>query len=412
MSKTEHFANKIGVVFYSALVVVLTGCTSYQEQPRSRGDYYEASPQVDSSYYVGIRSENDFYEPLSLYGRWEVVGSYGRCWIPGRVDRDWRPYSNGYWQHTDAGWYWASDEPWGWATYHYGRWDLDPQFGWYWVPQTRWAPAWVSWHHGGGYVGWAPLSPSGRVDVRILSPRAFVFVEERRFLEPIRPTTVVVNTTTIINKTVINKGPPAAAIEKVTGHKIQPVQVRELRHKEEAPVAGQQRIVAPASEKKDKQVQPAVRREVKTPEADRPREKKATPARAPRQAEPPAVTAPVPEAPPTKKAAPSRDQQPPARPQARPNEEERVRKEAKPEPQREARPQVEQRNQHEAQPPAERSSRPEAKPETKRAGKPEAVQPSKREAKPPGKPDSEQLDHEQDNLDKDSGTKGKGHRSP
>ena len=72
--------------------------------------------------------------------------------------------------------------------------------------------------------------------MKVISPRAFVFVEERRFLEPIRPKTVVVNNTTIINKTVINEGPRTEVIEKVTGHKIQPVQVRELRHKEEAAV--------------------------------------------------------------------------------------------------------------------------------------------------------------------------------
>ncbi len=80
---------------------------------------------------------------------------------PGRSGSGWSPYCNGSWQQTDAGWYWASDEPWGWATYHYGRWDLDPQFGWYWVPQTQWAPAWVSWREGGGYIGWCPLGPTG-----------------------------------------------------------------------------------------------------------------------------------------------------------------------------------------------------------------------------------------------------------
>jgi hypothetical protein len=154
-----------------------------------------------------IRTESDFYEPLNPYGRWEVVGSHGRCWIPGQVDPDWRPYSHGNWERTDAGWYWASDEPWAWATYQYGRWDLSPQFGWYWVPQTQWAPAWVSWHEGGGYVGWAPLQPSARilaggsvtVNVALIAPRAFVFVEPRRFLQPIRPATVVVNSTTIVN---------------------------------------------------------------------------------------------------------------------------------------------------------------------------------------------------------------------
>jgi len=224
---------------------------------------------------VEIRSESDFYEPLTPYGRWEVVGAYGRCWIPSRVDPEWRPYSHGNWQRTDAGWYWASDEPWAWATYHYGRWDLSPEFGWYWVPQTQWAPAWVSWHEGGGYVGWAALQPSVRLSVEgsvalnvaLIAPRAFVFVEPRHFLEPVRPTTVVVNNTTIINNTVnitnvkvvnntvINEGPRTQVIEQASGQKLQAVPVRQLRLKQEAPVVAQQRMAMPLREKKDATVQ-------------------------------------------------------------------------------------------------------------------------------------------------------------
>ena len=222
---------------------------------------------VDVSLGVEIRSENDFYEPLTPYGRWEVVGGHGRCWIPSRVSEDWRPYSNGHWERTEAGWYWASDEPWAWATYHYGRWDVSADLGWFWVPQTRWAPAWVSWHHGGGYLGWAPLQPSVRfaperpveVDVRLIPPRAFVFVEEKRFLEPVRPTTVVVNNTTIINKTVnitnikvvnntvINEGPRTQVIEQVSGRTVQAVPVHELRRREEAAVVAAKRVVPPTS---------------------------------------------------------------------------------------------------------------------------------------------------------------------
>jgi hypothetical protein len=253
---------------------------------------------------VEIRVESDFYEPLTPHGEWVVVGSHGRCWRPARVDRDWRPYCNGYWQRTEAGWYWVSDEPWSWATYHYGRWDFDDQYGWYWVPQTQWAPAWVSWHEGGGYVGWAPLQPSVSISVRgyvgfnqaRLSPRAFVFVEQRRFLEPVRPTTVVVNNTTIINKTtiisntkvvnntVINEGPATTIIEKASGRKVEAVTARELRHKHEEPVVSKQRTAKSPAENK-----------VQTPpvnEADS-REKKAGAASAPQVAAPAPAPAPV-----------------------------------------------------------------------------------------------------------------------
>src|SRR6185436_3754691 len=238
-------------------------CVGYVDQPRSRAEYYPQPPpprevyvappsvQVEASVGavgVAIRAESDFYEPLTPYGRWEVVGSHGRCWIPARVERDWRPYSNGYWQRTDAGWYWASDEPWGWATYHYGRWDFHGQFGWIWVPQTQWAPAWVAWREGAGYVGWAPLRPSVTIGVSVgavnyepaFASRAFVFVEHRRMLEPVRPKTVVVNNTTIINqtvnitnvkvvnKTVINEGPRPEVIERESGRKVQSVAAREF----------------------------------------------------------------------------------------------------------------------------------------------------------------------------------------
>lgn len=215
-----------------------------------------------------LRITSDFYEPLAPEGQWVTVGSYGRCWRPGGVATDWRPYCNGSWQETDAGWYWESDEPWAWATYHYGRWDYTDQYGWYWVPQTQWAPAWVSWQEGGGYVGWAPLQPSVSISVNgfvgfdesRISPRAFVFVKQGQFLNPIRPSIVVVNNTTVINKTktvtntrivnnkIIHEGPATAAIEKASGRKVQMVQVQQLRQQAEAPVAAKQRTSKAATE--------------------------------------------------------------------------------------------------------------------------------------------------------------------
>src|ERR1017187_6971434 len=245
MNGTNRLGRKIGFGLCTALLGALTGYTTYGQPSVSVGVTVPL-PSVES------RVESDFYEPLTPYGRWEVVGLYGRCWIPGRVEADWRPYSEGYWQRTDDGWYWVSDEPWAWATYHYGRWNLSAQFGWHWVPPPQWAPAWVSWHSGGGYIGWAPLYPS---DVRIISPQAYVFVEERHFMEPVSRSTVVVNNTTIINQTVINEAPATAAIEKASGRKVQAVAVQELRHKEEAPVVARQRTPTATSEKT---VQPPV----------------------------------------------------------------------------------------------------------------------------------------------------------
>src|SRR5262245_55487593 len=137
MKTTRNEARTILLVAIASLAG-LTACTTYVDR---RPDVVYAPPPPaqpappppvyvqPATVEVVIRDDRDFYEPLSPYGHWEYVGSYGRCWVPARVEPNWRPYSNGHWERTDAGWYWVSDEPWGWATYHYGRWDFDPRVG-------------------------------------------------------------------------------------------------------------------------------------------------------------------------------------------------------------------------------------------------------------------------------------------
>jgi hypothetical protein len=180
------------------------------------------------------------------------AGRFGHCWRPAGIAVEWRPYCYGSWVWTDCGWYWASDEPWAWACYHYGWWTLDPTFGWIWVPGIEWAPAWVSWRVGSGYCGWAPLPPHGV----ILAPAAFVFVEERRFREPVRPSAVIVNNTKVFNDTqvisnpkhetrnvanagpqrvVVNEGPRVEAIQKATGQKLAQVSVSDAARQTPTP---------------------------------------------------------------------------------------------------------------------------------------------------------------------------------
>ncbi len=260
---------RIEWVLCGTLAVALSGCTTYVEHRPARTVYVPPPPAapppvvvapVESSVVV-IQAESDFYEPLAPHGEWVVVESYGRCWRPTRVEVGWRPYADGYWRRTDAGWYWVSAEPWGWATYHYGRWDWSVEFGWIWVPHTQWAPAWVSWRQGAGYVGWAPLPPAAGIRARgivevhetAIAPRAFVFVSEQRLLDPVRPTTVIVNNTTLINqtvnitqiqvvnKTVINEGPRPEIIERKSGRRIDTIPVRELRGREETAIATRRR---------------------------------------------------------------------------------------------------------------------------------------------------------------------------
>lgn len=151
-----------------------------------------------------IATVSDFYEPLGAVGHWVEMAPYGWCWYPARVDSDWRPYANGHWLWSDDGWYWVSEEPWAWACYHYGRWVWNPDYGWLWVPATEWAPAWVTWREGGGYVGWAPLPPETivYVDHVVVVPELFVFVQVNNFCRPIRPSCVIVNRD-ICHKTVV-----------------------------------------------------------------------------------------------------------------------------------------------------------------------------------------------------------------
>ena len=81
MNGTKRWSEKVGFVLCVAFFGMLTGATTYA---------------AEVSVGVAIHTESDFYEPLGAYGRWEAIGSYGRCWIPSGVDTDWSPYSNGY----------------------------------------------------------------------------------------------------------------------------------------------------------------------------------------------------------------------------------------------------------------------------------------------------------------------------
>lgn len=217
----------------------LTGCEVYVQPVGPRVVYAPPPPPAPAERpVIVVQANSDFYDPLTAYGRWVTAGPYGLCWCPNEVEAGWRPYCVGHWESTDAGWYWVSDEPWGWATYHYGRWGYDPNYGWLWVPGTQWAPAWVVWREGGGYCGWAPLGVSVGVEI---APAAFVFVGEGHFLDPVRPTTVVIDVT-LVSKTVsiIKTGPRTEVIERATGRQIHTVSAKQLRHNQETATAAKQ----------------------------------------------------------------------------------------------------------------------------------------------------------------------------
>ncbi|MCJ7682165.1 MAG: FecR domain-containing protein, partial [Candidatus Aminicenantes bacterium] len=142
---------------------------SFADWSRSRDSF-----QNQNVYRSYLPAELDEYESeLAYYGRWVNENPYGYVWVPNVHNSSWQPYQYGRWVwYPIIGWTWVSSEPWGWCVSHYGRWHWRGGLGWYWIPQNQWRPAWVNWHHGADYIGWAPLSYWNRPGV-ILNNRYY-----------------------------------------------------------------------------------------------------------------------------------------------------------------------------------------------------------------------------------------------
>ncbi|MDP9080047.1 MAG: hypothetical protein M3O71_21690 [Bacteroidota bacterium] len=185
-------------------------------------------------------SDQQFYDDLDPDGTWVSDPQYGNVWIPNAED-GFRPYATrGHWVVTEYGNTWVSDYRWGWATFHYGRWRYDDYYGWEWIPGHEWAPAWVSWRHGGGYYGWAPLQPGISISISIgggyhvpdnywvCAPQAYInrpniynyYAPPTRAVTIIRNTTVI-NNTYVYNNTTYVTGPRREEIQRVTRRNVQ-----------------------------------------------------------------------------------------------------------------------------------------------------------------------------------------------
>jgi hypothetical protein len=254
----------------SLFLLGLGGCTVYVAP---RPEYYREEPPPPPRVEVETPSEvvvaPEPYQPppaevvtvyhnnLDPYGHWVDVAPYGPCWVPNDAPPGWAPYTVGHWVYSDLGWTWVSEDveaSWGPVVYHYGSWYDAPGVGWCWIPGVTWAPAWVAWREGGGYMCWAPLPPQcvfgGGINVVLVDryvPRERYFAVDERYADsPNIRERIVVNNVTIINRTTNitnitivngrarNRGVSPANVERYTGHPVERVALTRATSPEEA----------------------------------------------------------------------------------------------------------------------------------------------------------------------------------
>ncbi len=223
------------------IIVFVSSCVIYLPPP---DNYPPPTSETYSEYSLDY-----FYDYLAEYGYWLYQPPYGYVWIPEVNLVRWRPYSYGYWVWTDFGWTWISRFDWGWATFHYGRWGWSPDIGWFWVPGDIWAPAWVVWRYSRYYIGWAPLPPSVRFDLRIgltslpssLPAEYWIFVDNNYFLNsrlhryilPVERNLTLVRKTSlrarleVRNQVVHNRGLDKYIVEQDTQKKVRKYELTE-----------------------------------------------------------------------------------------------------------------------------------------------------------------------------------------
>ena len=240
MKKGLH---RIGIVL--ALSALGLACSGPTLQPVLYEPGAVITPRPDASADL-------FFDELSPYGDWVWVSGPGWVWYPYNVEVDWRPYQYGNWAYSDYGWTWVSDEDWGWAVYHYGRWHYEASYGWVWVPGAEWGPAWVVWHEGNGWTGWAPipwqvswhtsvgLSWGGINLYASLDPTWWSFSRTRhlansglrKHIAPAARNVTLIKMTknvthyTIVNNRIVNQSVNIHIVEKARGKPVHRVRVR------------------------------------------------------------------------------------------------------------------------------------------------------------------------------------------
>ena len=190
----------------------------------------------------------DWQAELSAHGRWSTSTHYGRVWQPTVSTTGWNPYHDGHWVTTDLGLTWVSHYTWGAIAYHYGTWAMEPGRGWVWIPGDVWAPSWVVFRTGGGYIGWAPVAPDfvigGAVDGWADADAVFVFVPGGQFFAPrirtcalpasrtaslVTRTKLVEKSLRLENRVVVNRGPSLEELKRATGRPVSVVRLESVK---------------------------------------------------------------------------------------------------------------------------------------------------------------------------------------
>lgn len=180
---------------------------------------------------------------------WKPAPNLAVTVVAGEPEPPYVPYTNGQWVNTDAGWYFKAATPYEEVSHHYGRWVYSPALGWLWVPGRVWSPAWVDWRENDDYIAWTPIPPSVYIinNVIIVPPIAverYVIVQNRYFCEPgvykymykENKNKIMIKEwrridgVTVMNKTVINKGPDIKVIEKVSGKHFESYKVNKVKN--------------------------------------------------------------------------------------------------------------------------------------------------------------------------------------
>ncbi|MBJ6763755.1 hypothetical protein JGU66_23535 [Myxococcaceae bacterium JPH2] len=204
------------------VTVAAVGCTGPQEE-------LDFGPQT-SVQSTGLgQSVATFRDVLGDAGQWVNLPSVGWVWQPDPavVGTDFVPYvTGGQWMESDRGWVFQTQWDWGWAPFHYGRWFVQPGRGWVWWPDEEWAPAWVDWRWGDGFVGWEPVPPPGLTIAPfwsfvsladLVQPNLFLFVVPRARVVELLPRTAPVGERVHGFRGAWTRGPSPRDVEQATG---------------------------------------------------------------------------------------------------------------------------------------------------------------------------------------------------